>query len=167
MIANLIFLASLCDAQPVSEKPSITLHILKPEGLSELGATLHNGRANRPFECGDDQKLDFDGGTDGIWTCKYIPTGVLGDTIHLTIGSESVPYPIFEGVLTLPKTQHSEFGFLIKQSSGQWLGKRTSIHQNQSVNNLMVTDQEWIVAIWSVLVLNIVGIMLWFSRKTK
>ena len=167
MTAVLILLTTLCHAQPVNEKQSITLHILKPEGLTQVSASLHNGRATKPFECGDDQKLDFDGGTDGIWTCKYIPTGVLGDTVKLTIETVDVPYPLFDGLLTLPKTQHSKFGFLIKQSKGQWIGKRTSLHENHSVNNLMVTNQEWLIAIWSIVIVNIVGLMLWFSRKTK
>ena len=165
MTVILIFLSVLCHAQPVNEKPSITLHILKPDGLTHIGAFLHNGRAAKPFECGDDQKVDFDGGTDGVWTCKYIPTGVLGDTVRLSIVSEDIPYSLFDGLLTLPKSQHSKFGFLIKQSKGQWIGTRTSLHENHAVNNLMVTTQEWIVSVWSIIIVNIVGLMLWFSRK--
>ena len=165
MVAFLIFLATLLQAQATNGKPSVELHIIKPDEITEITASVHKGRIKESFQCGDDQKLSFDDSTDGIWTCKYFSQGILGDSIRISIHAAGITHPIFDGLLTLPKIDHPQFGFLIKQSKGQWMAKRTSVHQNQSVDNLMVTNQELIITIWSIIILNIVGLMLWFSKK--
>ena len=165
MIAFLILLAALLQAQATTGKPSVELHIIKPDTLTQVTAFVHKGKITEAFQCGDDQRFTFDDSTDGIWTCKYFSQGILGDSIRISIQTTGVPYPLFDGLLTLPKIDHPKFGFLIKQSQGQWLANRTSVHQNQSVDNLMVTNQELIITFWSIIVLNIVGLMLWFSKK--
>ena len=165
MIAFLLLLTAFLQAQATNGKPSVELHIIKPDTLTQITAFVHKGRTKEGFQCGDDQRFTFDDSTDGIWTCKYFSQGILGDSIRISIQSSGIPYPLFDGLLTLPKTDHPQFGFLIKQSQGQWIANRTSVHQNHSVDNLMVTNQEWIITIWSIIILNIVGLMLWFSKK--
>ena len=168
MIQLYILLIGLCFGAPTTgAKPTVTVHILKPKGLTSVNAYVHKGRSKRTMTCGDGQNIEFDNEEDGIWTCKYIAEGSIGDTIHLTIESEGLSYPVFEGVLSVSKTRQTSFDFLLQQQANKWVAKRTSLHRNHFVDNLMVTDRELIIGLWSLLIVNTIGWMLWISRRKQ
>lgn len=168
MIHLYLFIVGLSIGSPITDaKPSVRVHILKPKDISSISAYVHKGPSRRSMTCGDGHNVEFDDNEDGIWTCQYIPEGSLGDTIHLTIEASNVSSPIFEGVLSLSKTRQTSFDFLVTQQSNTWIAKRTSLHRNHIVNNLMVTNRELIIGIWSLSIINIIGWMLWISRRKQ
>ena len=149
----------------VGDRPELSLKILLPQELLNIEAKIRKGHSWIPMRCGDGQQFAFDGEEDNIWTCQYF--GPLGETERIAIESSQVSTTLFDGLISIPNKSSTELGFLIKRVDNQWRALRTSIHQNTFVNNLMVTDREWVIALWSVLVVQLIGIMLWFSRKTK
>ena len=147
------------------DRPILTLKILKPNNLNDVGAKIRKGHSWIPMQCGDGQQYAFDGVEDNIWTCQYI--GPIGESERLYIGSSQVSQPLFDGLLSIPNTSSIEIGFQVKQVNNKWTARRTALHQNNFVNNLMVTDREWIIALWSILIVHFMGISIWISRKTQ
>ena len=116
------------------------------------------------MQCGDGQEHDFDGAEDNIWTCQYL--GTIGENERIYIGTSQSSVPLFDGLLSIPNTSHTEIGFHVQRVNNKWTARRTALHQNNFVNNLMVTDREWIIALWSILIVHLMGIAIWLSRKT-
>jgi len=128
-----------------------------------IEASIGKGHNLVPMQCGDGQQYAFDGEEDGIWTCKY--TGNLGQTERIQIKSSKLDKVLFDGLLKLQNTTDASMDFQIQRSGDTWTAKRTSLHKNNFVNNLMVTNREWVIAVWSFIIINIVGWMLWISRQ--
>lgn len=153
-------------AEPGNDtKASLTLEILLSNDFQDVQAEIRKGHSWIPLQCGDGQQFEFDGEEDGILTCQY--KGPVGDTERLQIVSSKSPTPLFTGLLSIPKTKDARLAFQIKRLGSQWVCKRIALHRNHFVQDLMVTSREWIIAVWSILILNLIGWMLWISKRTR
>ena len=109
----------------------LTLKILKPQDLQNVYAKVRKGYSWIPMQCGDGQEHDFDGAEDNIWTCQYL--GTIGENERIYIGTSQSSVPLFDGLLSIPNTSHTEIGFHVQRVNNKWTARRTALHQNNFV----------------------------------
>ncbi len=157
---------SVCNpASAENSKSVLLLKIHHHESLGSIQASVVKGQNTTTLQCADSPDFAWDGETDDIWTCLF--EGPINSPERIRIQSPMLSYPLFDGLLTLPNTKQVTLTFQTRKIGSQWKADRIALHSPNQVNGVMVSSREWLIAIWAIIVLNILGLIIWFNQRRR
>ena len=155
-------LLRFAEASPTS---GFRIHVLTQDSAQIVSATIIRGQRRLPLNCGDGQEFQFDGERDGIWTCEFKDGWKSPE--YLEIALKDTNQTVFEGLVSMTNGKSTpSMAFQVRKKGSKWTATRIALHRNVHIENLMVTSREWVIGLWGLFVINILGWLLWFTKKS-
>ena len=151
--------------QAENPKTILLIKVHHHESLGTIQSSIIKGHNATALQCADSPDFAWDGETDSIWTCLW--EGPIRSPERIRIQSPMLSYPLFDGLLTIPNTKQVALTFQTRKIGSQWKADRIALHSPNHVNGVMVSSREWLIAIWAIIVLNILGLIIWINQRRR